>query len=326
MTSRHWLAISALAGALALFGVPGAAQTAKDRTYRVAVLALSLVSVEVTRRDTLPVLAKHGFVEGRNLALDFRHGTAAELASLMRTILATRPDAILAIGSDALVAAHAATRDIPIVGFGPDPVRLGLARGLARPGGNVTGITILATELDGKRLHLLHEAVPKVRRVAALLRPGSPNREASERDMRKVADSAGFALLPSYAAGPAEYPAVFEAMRRAGAEALAIVADPQFYRDTTDLVARAGAARLATICQWSEMAAAGCLLSYGPNLAASRRRVGDYVAQILNGIKPADLPIEQPARFEMVVNLKTARALGLTIPSSILARADEVIE
>ncbi len=318
--------VAAGVGALLLAGGPCAAQDTKVKSYRIGVLSPSVVSMELTRRDTLPELARHGFVEGRNLTVDFGPAALAELPARMRDLLAAKPDAIVAIGGDALATAQAATRAVPIVSFGPDPVAMGFAQSLARPGGNVTGIVILATELDGKRLQLLHEMVPAARRFAALMRPAWANREASEREMRAVAGTLGITLRIFEAEGVATYPAAFAAMRAADIEALAVVADPILYRDTAEIVAEARSARLPTMCQWAEMAAAGCLLSYGPSLAASRRRVGEYTAQILKGAKPADLPVEQPTRFELVLNMKAAKALGVAIPPSILARADEVIE
>jgi putative ABC transport system substrate-binding protein len=209
--------------------------------------------------------------------------------------------------------------------IGEDPIAAGLAETLARPGGNVTGVAMLAPELDGKRLQLLHEAVPGGSRIAALA--ASPDQHAPNlAAMRQVASDEGLALLPFYAAQPEDYPATFEAMRGAGASALQILSAPQFLTNAATLAELALEARLPTMCEWRSMAAQGCLLGYGPDYIELQRRVADYVARILRGAAPGDLPIEQPTHYELAVNMKTAAALGLAIPQSILGRADEVIE
>lgn len=312
---------------LALVGLAASPRAgAESKVHRLGILSVSIRSVELTRIATLPVLEKLGFVEGRNLAVVSRVGTAEQLPVLARELLAEKSDVILVVGWEAIGAARAATFTVPLVIFGPDPVRLGFAESLARPGGNVTGVLILATELDGKRLQLLHEAVPKAKRIAALVRKGSPNRAGSDRDMRAVAAGAGFQLGFFEVSKAQDYSPVFQAMRGAGTEALAIVADPEFFRDGAELVRLAGEARFPTVCQWSEMAAAGCMLSYGPSLIALRRRIAEYIARIFDGAKPGELPIEQPSKVEFIVNLKTARALGVRIPEAVLLRADQIIE
>lgn len=308
-----------------LTGAPPPA-TAQGKTYRLAVFSISVVSVENTRTLTLPILEKHGFAVGRNLEVVSRVGPPDRMPALMSEILAAKPDVILAVGGEAIRAARGATASVPIVIFGPDPVQLGVTENISRPGGNVTGILILATQLDAKRLTLLHEAVPPGRRIAALINPTSPNREPSERLMRAAAAAAGIDLAIFYAAGPADYEAAFAAMRNAGIGAVVITANPEYYRDTAEILRHARDAGLPAVCQWSEMAAAGCLLSYGPNLARMRERTAYYIARILGGAQPSDLPIEQPSEVEMVVNLKAARLLGIAVPQSLLVRAEHVIE
>jgi putative ABC transport system substrate-binding protein len=315
-----------LALALAAAAAPATTETPAGKVYRLGVLAVSERSVDLTRDVTVPELAKLGFVDGRNLTWEARFGTPERLPALAQELIAGKPDVILAVGGEAIRAAQAATKTVPIVIYGPDPVRLGFAESISRPGGNVTGVVILATELDGKRLELLHEAIPSARRLAALVHPTSPNRTASDAAMAAVAAAGGFELRLFTAAGAPEYPAAFAAMRRAGAAAVAIVAAPEFYRDAPQLMRLALAARLPSACQWSEMAQAGCLFSYGPSLIEMRRRVAHYIARILNGAAPGSLPVEQPTKFELAVNLKTAAALGITVPQSILLRADQVIE
>ena len=298
------------------------AATAGERVYRLGELVPSAASLELTRSVTLPELAKLGFEEGRNLILEERMGDATGV----RELLLMRPDVIIAIGSDAIRAASEATTTVPIVMFGASPVGKGLAWSLARPGGNITGVVILATELDGKRLDLLREAVPGIRRIAGLLLPSAPLRQASEREMRKVAGSTGVELLPFDASGPEEYRAVFAAMRAAGAQGLVVMAHANFNRDAALLAELALETGLPSVCEWAEMAKAGCLLGYGPSRTELRRRLAYYIAHIFAGTPPGDLPIEHPTRYEFTINLKTAKALGLTIPQSLLARADEVIE
>jgi putative ABC transport system substrate-binding protein len=313
-----------LAFALALAAPPRA--EAQNKVHRLGVLSVSVQSVELTHSATVPALAQLGFVAGRNLSIISRVGTGERMTTLARDLLAEKPDVILAVGWEAISAARAATTTVPIVFFGPDPVRLGYAESLSRPGGNVTGVLILATELDGKRLQLLYEAVPGARRAAALARPNSPNRLQSDRDMRAVAAAAGRDLQIFEVARAADYGSAFAAMRGAGMDAVAIVADPEFYRDTAELARRAREAKLPTVCQWSEMAAAGCVLSYGPSIIGLRTRIAEYIARLFKGANPGDLPIEQPSKFELVVNLRAARAVGLTIPEAFLLRADQVIE
>jgi putative ABC transport system substrate-binding protein len=175
-------------------------------------------------------------------------------------------------------------------------------------------------------MDLLHEALPAAHRVAALLLPSGPERLSSEREMRAVAARTGIELLPFEASGPDDYPTAFATMRSAGAQAVVIQANPIFYRDAAPLAQLALKTGLPTVCEWAEMAKSGCLLGYGPNRAELRRRVAYYVARIFRGAVPGELPIEMPTRFEFAINLMTAQALGLTVPQSILFRADEVIE
>jgi putative ABC transport system substrate-binding protein len=311
---------------LAMLAAPALAQTAGERIFRLAELAPSAASLEITRAETLPELAKLGFREGRNLILDERAGEPADMERLARELLLAKPDAIIAIGPDAIGAGAGATKTVPIVTFGADPVRRGLAASFARPGGNVTGVVILAEDLDGKRLDVLHEAVPAARRVAALFLPTLAYRQTTERDVRTVASSSGIELLAFDAEGPDDYPAAFAAMRAAGAQALLITANATFNRDAERLAQLALETGLPMICEWAENARSGCLLGYGPSRGDLRRRVAHHVARIFQGTKPGDLPIETPTRFELAINLKTAKALGLDVPPSLLARADEVIE
>jgi putative ABC transport system substrate-binding protein len=284
------------------------------------------MSLEYTRQMTMPELAKLGYVERRNLAVIERYGDAAALPRLVQEVLAEKPDAIIAIGPEPVTAAIAATKTVPIVGFGPDVMFLGIAASQNRPGGNVTGVVILAPQLDAKRLELLKQAVPGARRVSALLMPSALQRKASESAMRTVAANAGVALQVVDAGRPDQYAPAFARMRDAGAEAVVITANATFYRDGQQLAALALESRLPSICEWADMVDMGCMLGYGPSRAELRRRLAHYVAQIFRGTPPGDLPVETPTHFELAINLKVARTLGVAIPSELQARADYVVE
>jgi putative ABC transport system substrate-binding protein len=209
--------------------------------------------------------------------------------------------------------------------IGGDPIEKGVAKSFARPGGSVTGVAMLAAEMDGKRASLLHDYVPAARRFAILT--GRPPRHAEgAEEARRVAGKLGLETDAFYADEPADYVAAFAGMRKARSEALIIISAPDFFRDAALLSRLALEAGLPTVCEWASMAQDGCLLGYGPNFAELWRRPAEYVARILRGEKPGELPIEQPTLFEFAINLKTAKALGLTIPEASLMRADEVIE
>ena len=293
--------------------------TAAEKSYRLGDLEPTAASAEITRNTVVPELAKLGFQEGTNLVIDQRVGDDTAMPGLAQDLILSRPDAIIAFGTNAILAAHKASTTIPIVTFGPDPVTLGLAASVARPGGHVTGVDDLIAELNAKRLDLLRQAVPKAKRVAALV---SRSGHDYERAMREVAVSTGAELFVFEADGPDDYPAAFAAMRSVGAEALAMTATPYFYRDALLLARLALEAGLPTVCEFAEAAHSGCLLGYGPDRPELRRRMAHYVAEIFHGAAPGDLPIEQPTHYQFAVNLKTAAVLGLTIPPSILARAD----
>jgi putative ABC transport system substrate-binding protein len=309
-----------------LLAAPACAQSGGEPVFRLGHIAPSKVSLDYTRRMTMPELAKLGFTEGRNLVVIERHGDAAALPRLVEEVLAAKPDAIIAIGPEPVTAAIAATKTVPIVGFGPDVMFLGIAASQNRPGGNVTGVVILAPQLDAKRLELLKQAVPGARRVSALLMPSALQRKASESAMRTVAANAGVALQVVDAGRPDQYAPAFARMRDAGAEAVVITANATFYRDGQQLAALALESRLPSICEWADMVDMGCMLGYGPSRAELRRRLAHYVAQIFRGTPPGDLPVETPTHFELAINLKVARTLGVAIPSELQARADYVVE
>ena len=297
------------------------------RVYRMAVISPAEATVEQVRNLQLPELARLGFVVGRNLTLTTHVGPPARMPELARQAIATKPDVVVAVSTVAILAVKEASSTVPIVMsfIGEDPIAKGLADSLARPGGSATGVAMLAAQMDGKRASLLHEFVPAARRIAILT--GRPPRHAEgAEEAQRVARELGLETDVFYADEPADYVAAFAGMRTARSEALVIISAPDFFRDAALLSRLALEAGLPTVCEWASMARDGCLIGYGPNFAALWRRPADYVARILRGAKPGELPIEQPTLFEFAVNLKTAKALGLTIPESALQRADEVIE
>lgn len=319
MKRRDFLALvgafSAVRPTLARAQTPG-------RVYRLGHLADSARTEALTRETTLPELARLGFVEGRNLIFDARVGEPDALPGLMRDLVAGQPDAIIAVGGPAIAAAGA-TRTVPIVTFGADPVQLGLAASYARPGRNVTGVVILIRELEVKRLSMLREAMPDRRRVALLT---SPTTGLGEAALRRAAPGLGVDLTIHPVVTPGDYPAAFAAMRAAGAEALLISATSAFARDGQQLAALALEARLPTICEWADMAQSGCLLGYGPNRVALRKRMADQIARIFRGTAPGEIAIEQPTVFEFAVNQRIAKALGVSIPLALMTQADEVFD
>ncbi len=272
-----------------------------------------------------------GYLEGRNVVIEIRdaEGKLERLPALAAELVALKVDVILAGGTAQALAAMEATRTIPIVFTAAvDPVADGLVTSLARPGGNVTGVSSLVSELVGKWLELLKQAVPGISRVAVLWHPGTLG-ERTEKDMLKGADVAarglGMRLQFVEARGPGDFDRAFSDMTRARAGALTVWASPMFVSERRRLVDLAAKNRLPAVYGLREFVDAGGLMAYGPNAADVFRRTATYVDKILKGAKPGDLPVEQPTKFELVINLKAAKALGLTIPQSLLQRADEVI-
>jgi len=257
-------------------------------------------------------------------------GKPERFPALAAELVALKVDVILTGSTPQALAAKQATKTIPIVFIGTaDPVGSGLVTSLARPGGNVTGLSNLAAELVGKRLEQLTQAVPGVSRVAVLWQPGVLG-DRTEKEMLKAADVAaralGMGLQFVEARGPADFDRAFSDMTRARAGALTVLPSSMFSSERRRLVDLAAKNRLPAVFPFREFADAGGLMSYGPNLADLLRRAATYVDKILKGAKPADLPVEQPTKFELVINLKTAKALGLDVPLQLLQRADEVIE
>jgi putative ABC transport system substrate-binding protein len=318
----------AMLGAVAMtvlgYAVPCAQET--RRTFRIGILS-GLSRQAPNWVAFFDEVGKAGFVEGKTLIVDWRifashpeqsTALAAELAQLA-------PDVLLAMGAPAIVPARAATRTIPILGVADDMVASGLVPSLARPGGNLTGISILATELDGKRQEILMELVPASRHMAALADPSATEPPQLE-TLRNAAAMRGFELSIYPVRDPEEIAAAVDGAQASGATALNVLASPVLNANRKIILDRSAAARLPAIYQWPETAEEGGLVAYGPRFTMVFRQLARQLVKLLHGVKPADIPVEQPTRFELVVNLKTATALGLTVPPSILARADEVIE
>ena len=331
MDRRRFL-LTSLAGALAA-PIAAGAQPA-DKIARIGWLALNLATGDPFRREAfLQELRDLGHVERRNLLIEYRdaEGKPERFPVLAAELVGLKVDIIVTTGGSlAAVAAKRATTSLPIVFAAVgDPVGEGLVSSLARPGGNVTGLSVVATELVGKSLELLTQAVPGVSRVAMLLKPDAmPDHTRRERlEAAELAVRAlGVQLLVVEARAPEDFDRAFSDMTRARAGALYVHATPVFENERRRLASLAAKNRLPTVYAFKGWVEDGGLMSYGPDVAHLSRRVAIYVDKILRGARPGDLPVEQPTKFELVINLKTAKALGLTIPPSLLARADQVIE
>jgi putative ABC transport system substrate-binding protein len=323
---------------LALGAAPLAAEAQQaGKVPRIGYLSTNLAASPHLRDAFLQGLRDLGYVEGRNVVIEYRdaEGKLERLPALAAELVALKVDVILAEGGtlEARVAKQA-TRTIPIVfAAAGDPVGSGLVTSLARPGGNVTGLSTLGPELVGKRLELLKQALPGVDRVAVLWRPGALG-ERTDKDMLTGADVAARALgvrlqFVEARGGPEDFDRfdrAFSDMTRAHAGALTVLPANMFLREHRRLVDLAAKNRLPAVYTSREFVDAGGLMSYGASQPDLFRRAATYVDKILKGAKPGDLPVEQPTKFELVINLKTAKALGLTIPQSVLAHADEVIQ
>jgi ABC-type uncharacterized transport system substrate-binding protein len=274
-------------------------------------------------------LRELGYVDGRNITLEIRwaEGRNERLPELVAELVRLKVDVLVVATTPGALAAKNATRTIPIVLVAVgDPVGSGLVASLARPGGNVTGLSLLNQELSGKRLELLKEGLPRISRVAILTNPGNPIHATFWKETDTAAQTLGLQLQPISVRAPEDLDEAFRMAARGRADALLVFDDPLALGYRARLVALAAKHRLPTIYGFREFPDAGGLLSYGPKLPDQYRRSAAYVDRILRGAKPADLPVEQPTKFELVINLKTAKALGLTIPQSLLGRADEVIQ
>jgi putative ABC transport system substrate-binding protein len=271
-----------------------------------------------------------GFVEGQNVAIEYRwaEGRFDRLPQMANDLVARQVAALVATAGDrSALSAKAATATIPIVfSSGGDPVATGLVASLSRPGGNLTGVSLFTTLLEAKRLGLLHEALPAATNIAYLVNPGNSNTQALVRDAEDGARRAGVRLVVVQAQAEGEFDAAFAGLVQQRASALAVGTGAFFNSQRERLVALAARHKMPAIYEFREFALAGGLMSYGTHLGEMYRQIGVYTGRILKGAKPGELPVLQPTRFELVINLKTAKALGITIPQGMLLRADEVIQ
>jgi putative ABC transport system substrate-binding protein len=323
--------IGTLAGGLLAAPLAAGAQQA-SKVYRIGFLSAATSSVSSPVLDAFRQgLRARGWVEGQNMVVDYRltEGRSDRLPDLAAELVQLKVDIIVAEATQGVAAAKNATTTIPIVMISgsADPVGLGFIASLARPGGNVTGLSYsVGPEIVGKELELLKEIVPKVRRVAILSNPASPVQPLFIREVNGAARSLAVQLQLLEVRGPNEFEGAFAAMAKERVGALLVVADAVFVFHRTRLVDLAARSRLPAAYGTRPTVEAGGLMSYGPSVRDLFRRSATFVDNILKGAKPGELPVEQPTKFELVINTKTAKALGLTIPPSLLQRADQVIE
>jgi len=325
--NRRRLLLISLAGALA---APLTAETQPaGKSYRISFLALTPGEDTTSVKALVERLHELSYIEGRNMTFEYRsaEGRPERLPQLAMELVRAGPDVLIAgFGTLTAQAAKAATTTIPIVFTTVgDPVGAGVVASLARPGGNATGLSGL-TEIGGKRLELLRELIPRKQVVAVLMNPDTPFTRLALKEIKTAAEAERIRLEVLEARTPDQVSAGFEAAIKAGAGGLLVLEDPLMYdlrRQISDLAAKF---RLPAVYTYRDYAQAGGLMSYGTDRRQIYRRAAEYVDKILKGAKAADLPVEQPTKFELIINLKTAKALGLTIPPSLLARADQLIE
>ena len=328
MMDRRRFLLTSLAGVLAAPLVAGAQQAGK--VWRIGLLDYASDPASSSRwtalRDRLREL---GYVEGQNVIFDSRWSDAQKdrLPGLARELVNAKVDVIVTAGSESAAAAKRATSSVPIVmATGGDVVGSGIVGGLARPGGNVTGVISLTTELGGKRLELLQRLIPRLSRVAILRDPDNRGTRAFVNDAERAAKSLGINLQIVSVHGHKDLDGAFLSMQRAHTDAVMFAENTAFIAYRQHVADLAVTHRLPMMAPAKEYAVAGVLVSYGTDYLDLFHRAAIYVDKIFRGSKPGDMPIEQPTKFELVINLKTAKALGLTIPPSLLARADQVIE
>ena len=318
----------ALGALLLALGFPAQAQqTAK--IARIGYMSLQSRASESARIEAFRQgLRDLGWVEGKNISIEYRYadGKIDWLADLAAELVRLNVDVIVAAGTPAALAAKRATQTMPIVfPLSGDPLGSGLVASLARPGGNITGLSSLAQELGGKRLELIKEAVPRLSRVAVLSNPINPDHGPALNDVKVAAVALGLQFQPVKVKAPDEFESAFSTISRMRAQALLGLADETFNTRRAQVAALAVTSRLPTIFYNGDWTEDGVLMSHGVDVPDMFRRAATYVDKILKGTKPADIPVEQPMRFEFVVNLKTAKQIGLTVPPNLLVRANKVI-
>jgi putative tryptophan/tyrosine transport system substrate-binding protein len=324
--------ITLLGGAVAAWPLAARAQQSASTVRRIGFLLPGAARTTAVRGQLEAFrqgLKGYGWVEGQNISFEYRFAEGKEdtLSGIAAELVQSRLDVIVAEGTAATRAAKTVTQTVPIVmATSADPVGTGLVASLNRPGGNITGLSIQTAELSGKRLQLLTEIVPGLARVAVLSNSLNPSIPLVLEQTKAAAQSLGIEMQVVEVQAPDKFESAFAAVTAARAGALIVLPDPMLYGQHPRIVTFTAAAHLPALFPEKEVAEAGGLVAYGPSIPASFRRAAAYVDKILRGAKPAELPVEQPTTFELVVNLQTARAIGVTIPTSILLRADEVIE
>ena len=300
----------------------------QSKTYTIGYLASARIPLQIEALQD--GFRKFGYIEGQNLKIEYRflQGASATLDALAAELVQLRPDVIVTLGTPSVIAAKQATRTIPIVmAAAGDPLGSGIVASLAHPGGNITGVTLYGSELAGKRVAVFKEAVPGIASIAVLGNAGNPfNTQLLWPQTQAAARSLGLEARLFTVHEPSELSAAFEGMAQNVVGGLVVLSDNLFYSTRRTIIGLAARHRLAAIYEDREFVADGGLLSYGPNISEMQRQAAVLVDKILKGSNPGDLPIEQPTRFELVINLKTAKALGLTIPDKMLTVADEVVE
>lgn len=303
-------------------GLPLIARAQQARVYRLGYLAPALIPH--IRDALLEALRDLGYVEGRNLKIEYRYGTEEKLSALADELVKLKPDVIVTVATPPVLAAKRATTSIPIVmATAGDPVRLGVVASFARPGGNITGVTLYGTELNAKRIELFLEVIPQIKRIAFLANAKNPYSQYLWEETEPTARALGLEPILWRLQELGNLPATFEGERT---DALIVFSDALFNNARQEIIALAAKHNLPVMYEGREFVDDGGLISYGPNIAEMTRRSATFVDKILKGANPADLPIEQPIRFELAINAKSAKALGISLPPSLLARADEVIE
>jgi putative tryptophan/tyrosine transport system substrate-binding protein len=318
-----------LLGGAAAWPLTARAQPSGSRIYRIGILgATSLRAAEGFMNAFREGMRERGYVEGQNLVIEFRAPSApSEMRDVAADFVRGGYDVILTWTTSWVIAASRATSTIPIVFVGvTDPVGQGLVAGLARPGANVTGIANFASDLSGKMIELLREIVPDARRLGAVRNPDNPGVAFQLRQLVDAARALGLEFQVVDARVPAEFEAAFAQLRQGGIQGVVMVPDSSVLEHADAIAALAQQARLPTVFQRRENVEAGGLLSYGPNLRDAFRQVAGHIDRILKGVRPGDIPVEQPTKIELVINLKTAKAIGLEVPWFLQQRADEVIE
>jgi putative ABC transport system substrate-binding protein len=315
--------------------IPAARAQTADKVYRVGyifptpVAQITADPAHYFNRDFREELRRRGYTEGQNLVLELRsvEGSLGRISEVVSELLRLKVDVIVATSTPAIEAAQRATRTVPIVMFGVgDPVATGFVASLARPGGNITGLSQMSPELSAKRLALVKEVIPGVSRIAVLSNPANPSNAPQIRDTQAAARALAVELQWLEVRGPPDLERAFDAATRGHAGALVTLDDLFIFTQRMRIVSLAAKSRLPGMYGWSTFAEAGGLMSYGPDFRDMYRRAAVFVDKILRGARPADLPVEQPTKFELVINLGTARTLGLMIPSSLRLRADQLIE